>query len=81
MSSSIVNEGGRGAKSDPIVIEGRERNEQNRNRESCGMELHECGEHSSEDEGRKDEDNENCAPSVGLEESWYVAPSACIARR
>lgn len=28
-----------------------------------------------------EDDSENCAPSSGLEESWYVAPSACIARR
>lgn len=30
---------------------------------------------------RRAENSENRAPSGGLEESWYVAPSACVARR
>ncbi|XP_018497760.1 tumor protein p53-inducible nuclear protein 2 [Galendromus occidentalis] len=32
-------------------------------------------------DGGDSADSENCVPSSGLEESWYVAPAACIARR
>ncbi|OQR70111.1 hypothetical protein BIW11_11847 [Tropilaelaps mercedesae] len=47
---------------------------------SCQMNksIMECGEGQC---SKSEEDSENCAPSSGLEESWYVAPSACIARR